>query len=49
MSKLITRDTVESSILELQQSKRDLAEAIITADNSLIARLTREDLLLLLS
>jgi SNF2 family DNA or RNA helicase len=35
--------------LELQQSKRDLADAIITADNSLLRSLTREDLELLLS
>jgi SNF2 family DNA or RNA helicase len=47
--RLITRDTVEEKVLELQQSKRDLADAIITADNSLLRSLTREDLELLLS
>ena len=36
-------------MLELQQSKRDLADAIISADNSLIRDLKREDLELLLS
>jgi superfamily II DNA or RNA helicase len=47
--RLIARDTVEEKVLELQQSKRDLAASIITADNSLIRALTREDLKLLLS
>jgi superfamily II DNA or RNA helicase len=47
--RLIARDTVEEKVLELQKTKRDLADAIITADNSLIHSLTREDLELLLS
>ena len=47
--RLICRDTVEEKILELQQKKRDLADAIISADNSLIRSLTAEDLQLLLS
>ena len=36
-------------MLQLQQSKKDLAEAIISADNNLIRTLGREDLELLLS
>jgi len=47
--RLIARDTVEEKVLALQQSKRDLAEAIITADNSLMRNLSRDDLELLLS
>jgi SNF2 family DNA or RNA helicase len=47
--RLIARDTVEEKVLELQKSKRDLADAIIGADNSLIRDLKREDLELLLS
>jgi superfamily II DNA or RNA helicase len=47
--RLIARDTVEEKVLELQKTKRDLADAIITADNSLIHNLTRDDLELLLS
>jgi SNF2 family DNA or RNA helicase len=47
--RLIARDTVEEKVLQLQQSKRDLADAIITADNSVISKLKREDLELLLS
>jgi superfamily II DNA or RNA helicase len=47
--RLIARDTVEEKVLELQKTKRDLADAIISADNSLMHNLTREDLELLLS
>jgi superfamily II DNA or RNA helicase len=47
--RLIAHDTVEEKVLELQQTKRELADAIINADNSLIRRLAREDLELLLS
>jgi SNF2 family DNA or RNA helicase len=47
--RLVARDTVEEKILELQAGKRALADAIVQADESLIARLSREDLELLLS
>jgi superfamily II DNA or RNA helicase len=47
--RLIARDTVEEKILELQKSKRDLADAIVGAQNSLIRDLKPEDLALLLS
>ena len=47
--RLITKGTVEEKVLELQRSKRDLAAAIISADNSLIRNMKREDLELLLS
>jgi len=47
--RLIARDTVEEKVLELQQTKRNLADAIIGAENSLIREMTREDLELLLS
>lgn len=47
--RLIAKDTVEEKVLQLQQRKRDLAEALIGADNSLIRDLGREDLELLLS
>ena len=46
--RLIASNTVESKILELQQRKRKLAEAIISEQNSVIRTLTREDLRLLL-
>jgi hypothetical protein len=47
--RLIAKDTVEEKVLELQKTKRDLADAIINEDNSLIRNLDREDLELLLS
>jgi hypothetical protein len=47
--RIIARDTVEEKVVELQQTKRDLADAIINADNSLIRNLAKEDLELLLS
>ena len=47
--RLIASDTIEEKILELQRSKQALADAIISADNSLLRTLTVEDLELLLS
>ncbi|MGA2231842.1 MAG: DEAD/DEAH box helicase [Tepidisphaeraceae bacterium] len=47
--RLITRDTVEQKVLDLQKTKRDLADAVITADNRTLATLKKEDLELLLS
>jgi SNF2 family DNA or RNA helicase len=46
--RLIARDTVEEKILDPQKAKRELAHAIITADNSVLAGLTHENLELLL-
>jgi hypothetical protein len=47
-TRLIARDAVEERVLELQRAKRDLADAIITADNSVIAKIEREELEFLL-
>ncbi len=47
--RLIARDTVEEKIMQLQGQKRDLAEAVITADTSLLRSLSSEDLQTLLS
>jgi SNF2 family DNA or RNA helicase len=47
--RLIARDTVEEKVLELQDRKRNLADAIIRADASLVSNLKREDLEFLLS
>jgi len=47
--RMITKGTVEEKILELQKSKRDLADSIISGNNSLIRNLTADDLQLLLS
>jgi SNF2 family DNA or RNA helicase len=46
--RLIARDTVEEKVLELQQSKRDLADAVLSADAVGLRHLEREDLELLL-
>ncbi|HYL78453.1 MAG TPA: DEAD/DEAH box helicase [Bryobacteraceae bacterium] len=47
--RLIARDTVEEKVIELQNTKRDLADSIIRADTRLVGNLKREDLELLLS
>ncbi len=47
--RLIAKDTVEEKVLALQQTKRELADAILGPDNSLVRDLRREDLELLLS
>jgi superfamily II DNA or RNA helicase len=47
--RFIARDSVEEKVLQLQQMKREMADAIITAENSIIAGLSREHLELLLS
>ena len=47
--RLIARDTVEEKILELQKSKRKLADAILEGEGTSISELTADDLRLLLS
>jgi superfamily II DNA or RNA helicase len=47
--RLIARDTVEEKVLALQQSKRELADAILGGEGNIITDLKREDLELLLS
>jgi hypothetical protein len=47
--RLITRDTVEEKVLTLQATKRELADAIINEDNSVLRNITGNDLMLLLS
>jgi SNF2 family DNA or RNA helicase len=47
--RLIARDTVEEKVVQLQDSKRELADAIIRADESVMRRLGRDELELLLS
>ncbi len=47
--RLVAKNTIEERILELQQSKRDLADAILSEDNATLATLRKEDLDYLLS
>ncbi len=42
--KLITRDTVEEKILELQEKKKSLVSSVITTEQSFLKSLTREDI-----
>lgn len=46
--RMIARGTVEEKIVELQKSKRDLADAVVSADASLLQKLSLGDLQLLL-
>lgn len=48
-ARLIARDTVEEKVLALQERKRDLADAIISADASVLSTLGRDELEMLLS
>ena len=47
--RLICKNTVEEKIAELQQAKRELADAILEQNNSIMQNLTTDDLRLLLS
>jgi SNF2 family DNA or RNA helicase len=47
--RLIARDTVEEKIVALQDRKRELAESIVRADDSMVSSLTAEDVEMLLS
>jgi SNF2 family DNA or RNA helicase len=48
-TRLVARDTIEEKILELQRSKRDLADAILAEDQGALAGIGREELELLLA
>lgn len=47
--RLICRETVEEKVLELQGAKRELAQALLSSDESPLRDLTRQDLETLLS
>lgn len=47
--KLITKDTIEEKILELQEAKQDLADAILTGRSESLMSLSSEELLALLN
>ncbi len=47
--RLVSRDTVEEKVIQLQAQKRALADAIVREDEGPLSALTREDLELLLS
>ena len=43
--KMITKDSIEEKILELQNKKKDLFEKVVGEDNNLLTKLTNEELL----
>lgn len=47
--RIIAKDTIEEKVLALQSTKREIADAIINQDNSLIRNLSSDDLALLLN
>jgi non-specific serine/threonine protein kinase len=47
--KLITKDSVEEKIVQLQQQKRDLVEKLITTEGGLYKSLSRDDIIDLFS
>ena len=46
--RMIVRGTVEENILDLQKTKKDLAESIVSEDGDFMKKLTKEDLEMLL-
>jgi len=48
-TRLVARATIEEKILALQASKRALADAILAADNGVLAKIGREELEALLA
>ena len=48
MIKLIAAETIEEKIVELQETKRELADAIISGENTSLMSLSREELMALL-
>ena len=47
--KMIAKDTIEEKIMELQEAKRDLADAILEGKGESLMSLSREELLALFS
>ena len=45
--KLIAKNTIEEKIVQLQESKRELADSILSGDHASLASLSREELLAL--
>lgn len=47
--RIIAKDTIEEKILELQEAKKDLSDAILSGESSSLAGLSKDELLELLS
>ena len=48
-TRLVAHDTIEDKIIELQQSKRELADAILGEDQGILSKIGAEELALLLA
>ena len=46
--KLIVKNTIEEKIVKMQESKRDLADAILSGENGSITQMSKEELMELL-
>ena len=46
--KLIAKETIEEKIVKMQESKRDLADSILSGETGSITRMSKEELLELL-
>jgi SNF2 family DNA or RNA helicase len=46
--KLIAKDTIEEKIIDMQNAKKDLADAILSGDSESITNMTKEQLMELL-
>ena len=46
--KLIVKDTIEEKIVKMQESKKDLADAILNGENGSITQMSKEELMELL-
>lgn len=46
--KMVVKNTIEEKIIKLQESKRDLADSIISGDNVGMGSMSREELMELL-
>lgn len=46
--KLIVKDTIEEKIVQMQESKKDLADAILSGENGSITQMSKEELMELL-
>ena len=47
--KMIAQNTIEENIVKLQEAKKNLADEIVTTENTSLSTLTKEDLMELLS
>jgi SNF2 family DNA or RNA helicase len=48
-TRLVAHDTIEEKIIELQRSKRELADAILGEDQGILSKIGAEELALLLA